>query len=231
MSSIAVDARPGRSFRFYETTLGKKAVMAVTGAILFAFLVGHMIGNLQVFAGPDKINDYAVQLRKLGPALWVVRLVLLASVVLHIWASIQLTLLQRRARPEKYVKKRNLDSSYASRTMIWSGPIIAAFALYHLAHFTWVVFPGYEHLKPYENIVRGFQNPAISAFYIAAIIMLMLHLRHGVWSMFQTMGFAHPRYTPKLKLFASVFALLLGIGFIIVPVAVLLGFIGLEARV
>jgi succinate dehydrogenase / fumarate reductase cytochrome b subunit len=224
MSTVAVDSRPARALRFYETTLGKKAVMAVTGIILFGFLVAHMVGNLQVFAGREVLNHYALKLREMPALLWFARVTLLLSVVLHIVASVQLWSLQRTARPVRYTRKKNDDSSYASRTMMWSGPIIAAFVVYHLAHFTWVALPGpYEHLKPYENLVYGFRQPLISIFYIAAIVMLCTHLYHGLWSMFQTLGLAHPRYTPALKRFAALFSIALAAGFIAVPVAVLTG--------
>lgn len=227
MSATAVDARLGRTLRFYDTTIGKKAVVAVTGAAMFGFLIAHMVGNLQVFAGDNgvKMDEYAISLRKLGPALWAARLGLLVSVVLHIVATVQLWRGQQAARPTGYAKKVNEDSSYASRTMKWSGPIIALFVIYHLMHFTWVVFPGYEHLRPYENLVRGFQNPAISIVYIVAMVMVCMHLNHGLWSMFQTLGFNHPRYTPMLKTFAVAFSTVIAAGFIAVPVAVLTGIV------
>jgi succinate dehydrogenase / fumarate reductase, cytochrome b subunit len=224
MSAIAVDTSSGRALRFYETTNGKKVVMALTGFILFGFLLGHMVGNLQVFAGPEKLDDYAIHLRQLGPLLWIARIVILAAVVLHIISSYQLWVLQRQARPVKYTVKKNEDSSYASRTMMISGPIIAFFVVYHLLHFTWVALPGrYEHLKPYENIVYGFQQPLIAIFYIVSMLLLSLHLYHGLWSMFQSLGIASPSYTPKLKLSAKLFTFLLAAGFISVPVSVLLG--------
>ncbi len=224
MSAIAVDTSSGRTLRFYETTNGKKVVMAVTGMILFGFLLGHMAGNLQVFAGPEKLDEYAIHLRQLGPLLWLARIVILAAVVLHIISSVQLWSLQRQARPVPYRVKKNEDSSYASRTMMVSGPIIAFFVVYHLLHFTWVALPGrYEHLKPYENIVYGFQQPLIAVFYIVAMLLLSLHLYHGLWSMFQSLGIASPSYTPKLKLFAKAFTFILAAGFVAVPVSVLLG--------
>lgn len=226
MSAIAVDSRLARTLRFYETTLGKKAIMAVTGIILFGFLIGHMVGNLQVFAGDggEKINHYAVQLRALGPLLWVVRGGLIVAAILHIVAAVQLARLKNAARPVGYVRKVNEDSSYAARTMYWSGPILLAFALYHLAHFTWVALPGrYEHLKPYQNIVYGFQQPLISVFYLISMLFLCMHLYHGLYSMFQTLGMAHPRWSGALKRFAQVFSLGLFVGFAAVPVAVLIG--------
>ncbi|HWR13691.1 MAG TPA: succinate dehydrogenase cytochrome b subunit [Terriglobales bacterium] len=227
MSASAIIAQPG-SFRFWQTTVGKKAIMAVTGIILFGFVVGHLLGNLQVFQGPEKLDQYAVTLRKLGPLLWATRIVLLLSVILHIWSSFQLWLLHREARPVQYVKKANLHSTYASRTMYWSGPIILAFVIYHLLHFTFgVVHPGgpFEHGKVYQNVVTGFQVWPVSVFYIIAMIMLCYHLYHGLWSMFQTLGFSHPVYSPVIQNLAKVIAILIAVGNISIPVAVMAGFI------
>src|SRR5229473_6068012 len=173
--------------------------MAVTGAIMFGFLVTHCAGNLQVFEGAEKMNDYAVLLRKFGSVLWIARLVLLVSVVLHIVAAIQLTKLNSDARPVAYVQRESVQASYASRTMMWSGPIILAFLVYHLLHLTFgTVHPDFQELHPYENVVAGFQVPVVSIAYIVAMLMLGFHLYHGLWSMFQTVGINHPRYTPIL---------------------------------
>lgn len=224
MSTLAVDSKLNRTIRFYETTLGKKAVMAITGAILFGFIVSHLLANLQIFAGPEAVNGYAIKLREYGLLLWLARGVLLLAVVMHIVASVQLTFLKNRARPVGYVRKRNVGSTYASRTMMWSGPIIAAFVVYHLMHFTWGnAHPDFEHLRPYENMVRGFQSWPVVVVYLAALGMLCLHLYHGVWSMFQTLGAEHPRYTPKLRAFAAVTAVAIFVGFALIPAAVLAG--------
>jgi succinate dehydrogenase / fumarate reductase cytochrome b subunit len=212
--------------RFWQTTVGKKAVMAVTGFVLFGFVSGHLLGNLQVFLGPEKLNDYAKLLHYEPALLWMVRLALLSCVVLHVWAAFQLWLLQLDARPVKYVRKVNLNSSYASRTMIWSGPIIAAFVIFHLLHFTLgTVHPHFDPDNVYNNVVLGFQQVPVSVSYIIAMCLLCLHLYHGVWSMFQSVGVNHPVYTPWLKRFAAVFAFLIALGNISIPVAVLAGFV------
>jgi succinate dehydrogenase / fumarate reductase cytochrome b subunit len=198
--------------------------MAVTGVLLFGFLLAHMAGNLQFFQGPEKLNTYAENLHHLGPILWGMRLGLLAAVLLHIASSISLFRAQRRARPVGYTKRENVGSTYASRTMYWSGPIVLAFVVYHLLHFTiGSVHPQFRELKPYENVIVGFSNPIVSLAYIFAMVLLGMHLYHGLWSMFQTLGAAHPRYTPKLKAFAKVFTVIIVLGFISVPIAVLAG--------
>jgi succinate dehydrogenase / fumarate reductase cytochrome b subunit len=226
MSATAVSF-PG-SLRFWQTTVGKKAIMAVTGVILFGFVVGHLLGNLQIFEPPEKINHYSATLRSLPALLWGARITLLISVILHIWSSWQLWLLQRSARPIGYVKKVNAHSTYASRTMQWSGPIILAFVIFHLLHLTFgSVHPGgpFDKHNVYNNIVYGFQVWPVSLFYIVAMIMLCYHLYHGLWSMFQTLGFSHPVYTPWLQRLAKIVAILIAIGNISIPIAVLAGLI------
>ncbi|MGB7435609.1 MAG: succinate dehydrogenase cytochrome b subunit [Candidatus Acidiferrum sp.] len=227
MSATVVNMDAG-SFRFWQTTVGKKAIMAVTGFILFGFVVGHLLGNLQVFESPEKLNHYAALLKSLAGLLWTARIVLLVSVALHIWSSFELWLLQREARPIKYVKKANIASTYASRTMMWSGPIILVFVIWHLLQFTFgAVHPGapFSDVNVYNNVVLGFQVWPVSLFYIIAMTMLCYHLYHGLWSMFQTLGFNHPVYTPWLKTIAKIVAIVIAIGYISIPVAVLAGFI------
>jgi succinate dehydrogenase / fumarate reductase, cytochrome b subunit len=219
---------PTGSLRFWQTTVGRKAIMAVTGFILFGFVCGHLLGNLQIFLPPEKINHYAATLRSLPPLLWGTRITLLVSVILHIWSSFQLWLLQRQARPIKYVKRASLNSTYASRTMLWSGPIIAAFVIFHLLHLTFgTVHPGgpFDEHNVYNNVVTGFQVWPVSLFYIIAMIMLCYHLYHGLWSIFQSLGFSHPVYTPWLQRFSKVVAILIAAGNISIPVAVLAGVI------
>ena len=214
--------------RFWETTLGKKAIMAVTGVILFGFVVAHLLGNLQIYLPPEHINQYSAALRRVPLLLWGARITLLVSVCLHIWASFALWTLQKSARPVPYVKKANLNSTYASRTMMWSGPIILAFVIFHLLHFTFgVVHPGGPFVQGnvYNNVVTGFQFCPVSLFYIIAMVMLCYHLYHGLWSMFQSLGFSHPVYTPWLRRLAKVAAILIAVGNISIPVAVLAGFI------
>jgi len=227
MSVTAVILPPG-SLRFWQTTVGKKAIMAVTGIILFGFVVGHLLGNLQIYQGPEKLNHYAVTLRSLGPLLWLTRIVLLVSVGLHIWSSFQLWVGHREARPIGYVKKANINSTYASRTMYWSGPIILAFVIYHLLNFTFgSVHPGGAFVEGsvYNNVVTSFQVWPVAIFYIIAMAMLCLHLYHGLWSLFQTLGVSHPVYTLWIQRLAKLFAVLIAIGYISIPVAVLAGFI------
>jgi succinate dehydrogenase / fumarate reductase cytochrome b subunit len=227
MSATATNI-PRVSLRFWQTTVGKKAIMAITGIILFGFVVGHLLGNLQIFLPPERINRYAATLRSHPGLVWTARIILLGSLILHVWSSFQLWLLQREARPISYVMKTNINSTYASRTMVWSGPIILAFVIFHLLHLTLgTVHPGgeFDVYNVYKNVVTGFQVWPVSLFYIIAMIMLCYHLYHGLWSMVQSLGFSHPVYTPWLKLFAKIVAILIAIGNISIPVAVLSGFI------
>jgi succinate dehydrogenase / fumarate reductase cytochrome b subunit len=227
MSATAVATTLTRSLRFYEATIGKKMVMAVTGVILFLYVIGHLIGNLQIYMGPEKLNHYAVFLRSLGSLLWIVRLVLLTAVILHIVAAYQLWRQNRTARPSRYVKRGNVQADYASRTMVWSGPIILAFVVYHLLNLTFgVLHPDFNHnLDVYHNVVTAFQQIPASIAYIVAMGLLGLHLYHGVWSMFQSVGINHPRYTPLLKGFALYSTVFIVAGNISIPVAVMAGFV------
>jgi len=212
--------------RFYDSSIGKKAVMAVTGLVLFGFLILHMLGNLQVFLGREVMNHYAETLHGNPGLLWVARVVLLVSVVLHTWAAIQLTAVKTAARPVAYVKPGNVQGSTGSRTMMLSGPVIALFVIGHLLHFTTgTIHPQFVELHAYENVITGFANPIAAGLYIVAMILVGFHLSHGIWSMFQSIGFSHPRYTPLIKKFAGVFSWILIAGFISVPIAVLAGIV------
>jgi succinate dehydrogenase / fumarate reductase cytochrome b subunit len=222
-----------RIVQFYEAPIGKKAVMAATGVILFGYVVLHLIGNLQIFSSDhQQINRYAAFLH--NPAnlglLWVARLVLLLAVEMHIVSSVQLWRLNRNARPVRYVKKSNAAAGYASRTMMWSGPIVAAFVVFHVLHLTVGSVVPLQEIAPNEpnvraNVIAGFMNPWISGFYVLAIVMLCTHLYHGLWSMFQSLGISHPRYMPKLKRCAAIFAILIAIGNCSIPIAVLMGWV------
>jgi len=230
MSALAISPMK-RAVRFYEAPIGKKAVMALTGILLFGYVVAHLLGNLQIYsADPQQINRYAAFLHNPANALalWGARIVLLAAVILHITASLQLWSLKRAARPVAYVKKDDAGTSYASRTMLWSGPIIAAFVIFHVLHLTAGAVVPLQEVGPNQpdvraNVIAGFQNPAISGFYILAMVLLCLHLYHGLWSMFQSLGFSHPRYTPKLKSGAAVVAILIAVGNCSIPIAVITG--------
>lgn len=232
MSAIAINP-VHRVVRFYEAPIGKKAIMALTGVILFGYVVAHLLGNLQIYGDPEQINKYAAFLHNPANAglLWVARSALLVAVGMHIVASIQLWKLKNDARPVAYVKKDDAAATYASRTMMWSGPIVAAFVVFHVLHLTvGAVGPLPQEFGPNEpnvraNVIAGFSNPAISGFYILAMVLLCMHLYHGLWSMFQSLGFSHPRYTPKLKTGAAIFAILIAIGNCSIPVAVMVGLV------
>jgi succinate dehydrogenase / fumarate reductase cytochrome b subunit len=202
--------------------------MAVTGAMMFAFVVGHMLGNLQMFEAPEHINAYGHFLHNLGELLWIERGILLLAIALHITATIQLALRSSAARPVGYSGRQAINSSYASRTMYWSGPIVLAFIIFHLLQFT----AGYLHPHAtfvegdvYANVVAGFQVWWVSAWYIFAMILLGLHLSHGLWSMFQSVGLAHPRNSVLIKNAARAIATLIVLGYISIPISVLLGFV------
>ncbi len=228
MATTVIGIRQERPARFLASTNGKKVVMAVTGMILFAFVIGHMLGNLQVYEGPAKINAYGHFLKSIPELLWAVRLTLLGAVCLHIWASIGLALRNNAARPKGYARRKNTVSTYASRTMYWSGPILFCFIVYHLLHFTvGVVHPGATFVEGdiYQNMVSGFSVWYVSAWYIFSMILLGLHIRHGAWSFVQSLGFNHPRHTPVIKKLAAAMALLIVLGFISIPISVLAGLV------
>jgi succinate dehydrogenase / fumarate reductase cytochrome b subunit len=228
MSTIAAAPRDNRAPGFWASTVGKKIVMAVTGAILFLFVIGHLLGNLQVFEGPAKLNAYGAFLHSIGEVLWPVRIILLIAVALHIIATVQLALRKKRARPIGYSRKQAIASSYASRTMYWSGPIVLAFIIFHLLHLTaGYVHPGAAYIEGdvYHNVVSGFQVWWVSLSYVVAICLLGLHLRHGLWSMFQTVGIHQPQHTARLKKAAMVIAVLIVLGYISIPISVLLGLV------
>jgi succinate dehydrogenase / fumarate reductase cytochrome b subunit len=226
MSTVIANVQLIRVARFYESTIGKKAIMAVTGLLLAGFLVAHMLGNLQIFFGPEVMNHYAETLHGNPLLLWTVRTILFVSVVLHIWASIQLSVIKRQARPIPYTKYNPAHSSWASRTMMLSGPIIAVFVIFHLLHLTTgTIHPNFVPLRAYENLVNGFAVVPIALTYIAVMIFIGFHLSHGAWSMFQSVGFSHPRYTPLIRKAAAIIAWTLIAGFISVPVSVLTGLV------
>jgi len=228
MATTVIGAHEVRPARFWESTNGKKIVMAITGVILFLFVFFHMLGNLQVFEGPEQLNYYGAALRRFPELLWAVRCILLVAVILHIWMSVQLALRKSSARPVGYAKKENIASDYASRTMYWSGPILLAFIIYHLLHLTaGVVQPGGRFIEGdvYHNLVVGFQVWYVSAWYIFSMVLLGLHIRHGAWSMFQSVGLNHPRHTPILKRAALVIAIIIVAGYISIPISIMLGLV------
>lgn len=219
--------------------------MAGTGASLFLFVAGHMAGNLQIFLGPEAINRYAHFLQGLGDLLWVVRLGLLSLVVLHVWSAVTLTLANRAARPVGYQQAQFPAASYASRTMIWSGLVIAAFVVFHLLHYTAQV-PGLngtgQDFHTFETTLKngtvthdvfkmmvvGFSNGWVSLFYLVAVSLLSLHLGHGVGAMFQSLGLKDDVWGPRLDCFGKMIGWVLVMGYASIPVAILLGY-GKEA--
>ena len=228
MSTAVAGPRENRAPSFWQSTNGKKAVMAVTGAILFLFVVGHLLGNLQIFEGRERLNAYGHFLKNLGELLWIVRIVLIVCVVLHIVATVQLALLNRKTRPVGYSRKKAINSSYADRTMYWSGPIVLAFVIFHLLEFTaGTVSPGAKFIEGdvYHNVVGGFSVWWVSAWYIFSLILLGFHMRHGLWSMFQSLGMNHPRHTPVLKQAALWISILIVAGYISIPISVLAGWV------
>lgn len=217
----------------YRSAIGKKAVMAATGLILFGFVLAHMIGNLKLYLGPEHLNEYAEALRTLfmpivprEGALWIARVILLVAVVFHIHSAYALTIMNREARPVDYREREFVKGTYAARTMRWGGLIILLFIIYHLLHFT--TGQAHHNFVPgdvYHNVVSGFQVWWVAAFYILANLALGLHLYHGVWSMFSSLGVTHKRFEPLRRGFATVFAVLITLGNVSFPLSVLLGIV------
>lgn len=233
----------------FSSSLGKKYLMALTGFVLIGFVTGHLVGNLQIFSAPDKINGYAAFLQGLGPALWAVRGFLLLCVGIHIWAAVQLTLENNEARPVNYSVRHTIRTTLSSKLMRYTGLVVFAFLLYHLAHFTFgvavadsfktnfqytmtadyhvvgvpVIAKGAEVHDVHTMMVRGFQHPVVSIFYIIAIAMLTNHLWHGFSSAFQSLGLRTTRWAKGLQLVTRAFCVLYLLGNVAIPVAILAG--------
>ena len=218
----------------WGTVVGKKVIMACTGVILISFLISHVLGNLKFFLGAKAIDDYALFLRTVGEPLfpysgllWVVRIVLLACIVLHVTAALQLIRINLAARPKGYQNERSGRAAFAAWTLRISISILFLFIIYHLLHLTAgrVGFrPGeFRHLAVHHNVVLAFSVWYVAVFYIVAMTCLFLHLNHGIWSLLQTLGFNNARRYRGLKVLSLTVALLVFIGFISVPIAVLAG--------
>ena len=213
---------------FLGSTIGKKIVMAGSGAILAAFVLAHMLGNLQLYLGADALNAYSVWLREVlhGAGLWIVRAVLLAALALHVWAAASLTAADRAARPVRYREFEPRESTYASRTMRWSGVLLLAFVVYHLLDLTFgTVNPSFQSGNVFHNVVASFRVAPVALLYVVAMLLLWLHLRHGMWSMLRTLGLGHPRYERMAQRFAAAFATVVVAGNVSFPLAVLFGFV------
>jgi succinate dehydrogenase / fumarate reductase cytochrome b subunit len=219
-----------RAATFVGSSIGLKVLMATSGLVLYGFVIAHMIGNLQIYLGAEAINHYGVLLREVlhGAGLWIARAVLLTAVILHAWAATVLTLGNWRARPIGYREWQPRQSTYASRTMIWSGPLLALFIGYHLAHLTLgLTDPRFVEGQVYRNVVLGFLNPFVSAFYVLAMLALGLHMYHGFWSLLQTLGLGHPRWDGLRRALALGLAGLVVAGNVSIPLAVLTGLVHL----
>jgi succinate dehydrogenase / fumarate reductase cytochrome b subunit len=235
-TTAAGKAAPNRLLALWSGVIGKKVVMAVTGAVLILFVIMHMVGNLKIFSGPEEINAYSRFLREVGwpelgygQLLWIVRTVLFICAILHITAATQLTIINRQARPVGYESRKNVETTWGAVTMRWGGVLLGVFIVFHLFHFTGGMVgyqPGqFEHLMVYQNVVAGFSNVPIAVFYIIAMGALCLHLDHGIWSMLQTLGWVNLDNTGSLRVVSRIVALIIFAGFISVPIAVLAGWL------
>lgn len=225
------DRRPSMTRTVWDSSVGKKAIMAVSGLVMLGYLVVHMLGNLKIFFGSDEFNHYAHWLRTLGEpflhhewALWIVRVVLVAAVVLHAVCAYQLSRRDLRARPTRYVH-RKARSSYATRTMRYGGVILALFIVWHILDLTTgtVHSGGFQPGHPYQNVLDTFSTWYGNVIYIVAVLALGLHVRHGFWSAAQTLGVGSAARDRVLKALAHILAVVLTAGFVSVPVAVMTG--------
>jgi succinate dehydrogenase / fumarate reductase cytochrome b subunit len=209
----------------WDSSVGKKMIMAVTGLIWLAYLITHVLANLLVFQGPVKINAYSAFLHSTGGALWGARLVLIAALVLHVTAAVQLAARSQEARPTGYAAGRKPQvSTFASRTIRWGGALILIFLVYHILHFTvGTAHPNFVEGDPYHNVASGFHNPLVVGFYLIAMGAVGLHLYHGVWSSGRSLGLSPPSPHPLRRTVALVLALLIWLGFTIIPIAVYAG--------
>jgi succinate dehydrogenase / fumarate reductase cytochrome b subunit len=218
-----------RLARFYRAAIGKKIVMGVTGLIGIGFVIVHMAGNLLAFRGQEAINAYAHFLASTGELLWLLRIVLIVSVILHVIAAYQLTVQNRAARPKGYVDRETQVSTWAARTLRWGGVLLLIFIILHILHFTnpgWRPEGVFDKADVYTNIVMSFRIWWITLFYVIAMISLGLHIYHGAWSSVRSIGLAQPKQRPLHRTVALGIALILWLGFTAVPVAVFAGLIG-----
>lgn len=213
-----------RALTLHQTTIGKKVVMALSGAIIVGFTIVHFLGNLNLYLGAEAMNKYAETLQSVPPLVWGTRLVLLFAFGAHISAAVSLWVRNRNARGSRYKMRTDLATDYAARTMYWSGPILFLFVVYHLLHFT--ILPAHPG-EVYRNVVEGFQNPLIAGVYIVGNIALGLHIFHGIYSAFQTLGANHPRYNSYRRDAAIAISAAITIGNLSFPIAVLAGLVTL----
>lgn len=224
--------------RLIRSSIGQKILMAATGLALLGFVIGHLLGNLQVFLGPEALNAYALKLRHFGPWLWAIRGVLLAAVLVHIWTSVRLSIQNGRARPVGYRRYRAAETSLGARTMLLSGSVLLLFIVYHLLHFTFRTtdprFAGLVdplgHYDVYRMVLLGFEQPAIVLLYLVGMAGLFSHLGHGIASAFQTLGLNNERMLMVIERAGDGMAWLLFLGYSAIPLAIVFGLTGGAAR-
>jgi succinate dehydrogenase / fumarate reductase cytochrome b subunit len=229
-ASTAAPAKASRLSVFWDSQVGKKAVSAVTGVLLFLFVVGHVLGNLQAFQGAAKFNAYAQFLQNTKGLIWTTRIVMLVALVLHATAGIQLYLRARTARPQPYRVPLANPATVASKTMIWSGLLVLAFLVFHILDLTLgaaFVHGGFVHGDAYLNLVNTFRSVGKVVFYGVSVIGLGLHLSHGLYSLWQSLGFRAPLWTPTIMKAAVVIGTLLALAYLTIPAGVVAGFIRL----
>lgn len=233
MSTIGLEKPRSLPVEVSVASVGKKVLMAVTGLVAFAYVLGHMMGNLQIFAGQERLNNYAEFLHSLGWFLWVIRVCLFTFFAVHVWKGIQLKLENWSSRPTRYVRKNTVQASLSSRTMIWTGLAVLTFVVYHILHFTVrITNPQYKNMvdnlgRPdvYSMVIAGFQNHLIAIVYIVAVGLVCYHLTHAIASMFQSVGLNNPRFQPFLDTIGWALAIIIFLGFISIPLAVTFGYL------
>ena len=220
--------------RFTRSNIGLKFLMAVTGVVMIGYLIGHVSGNMLIFRGPEAINAYSKFLHGAKGLLWGTRVILLLAVLVHIWATLKFLKLRSDARPVAYASKGAHGTTFAARTMFWSGPVIALFIVYHILHLTTGtlhhtfaknVNPTTHDVDVYANLVEGFQQPLAAGIYIVGMLAIAFHLSHGIWSLTQTIGVNRPNWECSLRGLAVLAGIVITVGFVAVPVSVLLGFV------
>ena len=213
-----------RALTLHQTTIGKKVMMALSGLIIVGFVIGHFLGNLNLYRGQEAMDSYAHMLQSLTPVLWGTRLLLLFAFGVHIWSAFSLWFRNTKARGSRYKKHQDLATDYAARTMYWSGPILLLFVVYHLLHFT--ILPAHPG-EVYRNVVEGFQIPLVAGVYMVGNIALGFHIFHGIFSALQTLGANHPRYNKYRRDVAIAISAAITIGNLSFPISVLAGFVTL----
>lgn len=220
--------------RLFSDSIGRKAVMAVTGLLMVLFVIGHLLGNLSIFAGPDGINAYAQKLHELPVIVWATRIVMGAAVLIHLVLSVQITMENSTAKPEKYAVSRSLRATFASKNMIWTGVILGAFVVYHLLQFTFRVTPdlalGTDTLNRfdvYTMVVTALGKTLQAAIYVLAMVALFLHLSHGIQSTFQTLGVSNAFLLPRYGVAGKVLSGFFLIGYGAIPVLIVVGLLAI----